>query len=302
MEARVIAAAAFALAVSVPVSAADLKAKPQVLLDKLRADIEGVDRGLEGVLGVVVRDLTSGATLELRGREVFPSASTIKLAVLYELYRQAEDGRVDLSAVVQPTSPRVAEGVLERLSDRVSLTVRDLAVLMMGWSDNEATNELVRRLGRERINARLPSLGLSETHLRRQMMDLDAARRGEENVTTPVELARLVEILYRGEGLRPESIRDLLALSLKPEAGAWLRQGLPDGVRAIAKSGSLEGARCEAAYVDLPGRPYSIAIMTAYLRRDADGEDAIRQISAAVHSTFDRLARSSEHGRVISAR
>jgi beta-lactamase class A len=302
MEARVIAAAAFALATSVPLRGAEMPAKPQVLMDKLRKHLEALDRDLEGVLGVVVRDLTSGASLELRGRDSFPSASTIKLAILYELYRQAEEGRVDLSAVVQPSSPRVAEGVLERLSFRVSLTVRDLAVLMMGWSDNEATNELVRRLGRERVNERLLSLGLTGTRLRRPMMDLDAARRGEENVSTPAELTRLVEILFRGEGLRPESADDLLALSTKPEAGAWLRSALPGDVKVLAKSGSLEGTRSETAYVDLPGRPYSLAIMTAYLRRDSDGEAAIRQISAAVHSTIDRLARSTEYGRVISAR
>ena len=54
------------------------------------------------------------------------------------------------------------------------------------------------------------------------------------------------------------------------------------------------------AVVDLPGRPYVAAIMTTYLRRDEDGEAAIRDISAALFETFDRLARSSEHGRVIS--
>ncbi len=60
--------------------------------------------------------------------------------------------------------------------------------------------------------------------------------------------------------------------------------------------------RCEAAWVDVPGRPYSAAIMTAYLRREADGEAAIAEISAAVYETFDRLARASEYGRIISER
>jgi hypothetical protein len=58
--------------------------------------------------------------------------------------------------------------------------------------------------------------------------------------------------------------------------------------------------RCVTAVVDLPGRPYATAIMTTYLRRDEDGEAAIRAISAALYETFDRLARSSEFGRVIS--
>ena len=56
-----------------------------------------MDGRLDGVLGVYVRDLATGATIELRPDEVFPTASTIKLAVLYELYRQAEEGRVDLA-------------------------------------------------------------------------------------------------------------------------------------------------------------------------------------------------------------
>ena len=42
--------------------------------------------------------------------------------------------------------------------------------------------------------------------------------------------------------------------------------------------------------------------MTTYLRRDADGDSAIREISGALFDTFDRLARSSEHGRIISER
>ncbi len=54
--------------------------------------------------------------------------------------------------------------------------------------------------------------------------------------------------------------------------------------------------------MDLPGRPYAVSINTAYLRRDEDGEAAIREISAALFETFDRLARSSDLGRVISER
>jgi hypothetical protein len=56
------------------------------------------------------------------------------------------------------------------------------------------------------------------------------------------------------------------------------------------------------AVVDLAGRPYSVAIMTSYLKNDADGETVIREISALLHDTFSRLARSSDLGRVISGR
>jgi beta-lactamase class A len=220
--------------------------------------------------------------------------------VLYELYRQAAEGRVDLSEVTRPPVPRVrGGGVLQELGDRVSLTWRDLAVLMMGWSDNEATNVLVRRVGLDAVDRRLDAVGLPRTRLRRQMMDLAAARRGDENVSTPRELARLAEIVANGEGLAPERAKDLLAVAAVPDEGSYFRRGLPGGVRAVSKPGSLEGVRCEAAWVDVPGRPYSAAIMTAYLRREADAEAAIAEISAAIYETFDRLARASEYGRLV---
>ena len=281
----------------------DLPAKPAELLAKLRARVQAVDARLDGVLGVSVRDLATGATVELRPDEVFPTASSIKLAVLYELYRQAEEGRLDVSEVTRPPVPRVAGGgVLQELGDRVSLTWRDLAVLMIGWSDNEATNVLVRRVGLDAVNRRLDALGLPRTRLRRQMMDLEAARRGDENVSTPREMAGLAEIVAKGEGLASERAKDLLAVATVLDEGSHFRRGLPEGVRAISKPGELEGVRCEAAWVDVPGRPYSAAIMTAYLRREADGEAAIAEISAAVYETFDRLARSSEYGRIVSER
>ena len=126
-----------------------------------RARALAVDARLDGVLGVYVRDLTTGVTIELRPDEVFPTASSIKLAVLYELYRQAEEGRIDLAEVTRPPVPRVGGGgILQELGDRVSLTWRDLAVLMVGWSDNEATNVLVRRVGLEAVNRRLDGLAL----------------------------------------------------------------------------------------------------------------------------------------------
>jgi beta-lactamase class A len=288
------------LALAATAAAGELPPKQADLLAKLRARVQAVEARLDGVLGVYVRDLATGATVEIRPDEVFPTASSIKLAVLYELYRQAEEGRIELSETTRPPVPRVGGGgVLQELGDRVSLTWRDLGVLMMGWSDNEATNVLVRRLGLEAVNRRLDAVGLPRTRLRRQMMDLEAARRGDENVGTPREMARLAEIVASGEGLAPARAKDLLAVATVPDEGSNSRRGLPPGTRAVSKPGALEGVRCEAAWVDVPGRPYSAAIMTAYLRSEADGEAAIAEISAAVYAIFDRLARASEYGRLI---
>ncbi len=291
------------LAFSLPLAAAPISTPEAVLWQKLEARVALVDQGLDGVLGVAVVDLNTGARIVLRGDQPFPQASSIKLAILYEAWRQAAEGRLDLAAVTTPPAAhRVGgAGVLKALGGKVSLTWRDLAVLMMGWSDNEATNLLIDRVGLDSVNARLDGLGLPATRLRRRMMDLDAARQGRENVSTPAEMARLMELLRAGHDLSPAAGSDLLAVA-SVDKDSWFRDGLPPGLRVVDKPGALEGVRCVTAFVDLPGRPYVAALMTTALRRDADGEAAIRDLSRALFETFDRLARSSELGRVISER
>ena len=121
------------------------------------------------------------------------------------------------------------------------------------------------------------------------MMDLDAARRGDENVSTPREMARLAEIVAR-EGLPPARASDMLGVASIPD------EARPSPRPARRREGDQQaGGPRGRALRGGPGRrprPALLpAIMTAYLRREADGEAAIAEISSAVYGTFDRLAR-----------
>ena len=225
--------------------AAEAPPKEAIVLGKLRERIAAVDTRLDGVLGVYVEDLTTGAKVEVRADEPFPTASSIKLAILYELYRQAQEGRVSLRELTRPPADRVrGGGILQELGDGVSLSWRDLAVLMIGWSDNEATNVLVRRVGMDAVNARLDALGLPHTRLRRLMMDLEAARRGDENVSTPREIARLAAIVGRGEGLPSDAASDMLAVAMVGQARERRRgrdrRGLHRGLRHLRSPRPLQ--------------------------------------------------------------
>ena len=68
----------------------------------------------------------------------------------------------------------------------------------------------------------------------------------------------------------------------------------------LDKPGSLEGVRSAAAIVELPRRPYAVAISTTFLKRDEAGEDAIAALSRAIHETFDRLDRGADTGRLLN--
>src|SRR5689334_2939823 len=103
--------------------------KRQVLWQKLQTDIRRVDEQLDGVLAVAVEDLTSGEEFLIRGDEVMPQASSIKIAVLANLYLQAQQGRLKLSDEYVVRKPDLVPGsdVLLGLSPGVTrLTLRDL--------------------------------------------------------------------------------------------------------------------------------------------------------------------------------
>jgi beta-lactamase class A len=277
-------------------------AKQQVLWQKLESTVDGVDRSLDGVLGVAILDLSSGKKFLLHADEAFPQASSIKIAVLAELYRQAQAGKLNLTDLytVQASDLVPDSDIMGGLTPGVTrITLRDLATMMVAVSDNSATNVLIDRAGMENINALMDSLGLSHTRLRRKMMDLKAAAEGRENISTPAEMMMLLEALYGGKVLKKEMTDDFFKV-LSTHKESFIPRDLPEGLKIANKPGELEGVRNDSGVVLVEKRPYVICVMTTYLRHERDGEEAISRISSAAYFVFVRLARASEYGRIIS--
>ena len=276
--------------------------KQQLLWQKLESSITDVDKGLDGVLGVTIVDLTDSHQYNLHADDVYPQASSIKIAVLAELYRQAQQGKLKLTDFYTVTASDLVpdSDIMGGLTPGVTkLTLRDLATIMVAVSDNSATNVLIDRVGMDNVNTLMTSLGLPHTRLRRKMMDLKAAGEGRENVSTPREMATLLEQLYRGKVLNKEMTDDFFKV-LSTHKDSWIPRYLPEGLKIANKPGSLEGVRNDSGVIFLEHRPYIICVMTTYLRHESDGEDAIAHISQAAYRMFDRLSRASEYGRVIS--
>ncbi len=290
--------------------AAPTEEKRRLLWRKLESFVGETARQLDGVPGVAIEDLTSGEKIVINADEIFPQASTIKIAVLAELYhqdQQAAGGVVGKARLTDPYFVRSEDvvqdsDILAGLTPGVTrLTNRDLATMMVAVSDNGATNVLIDRIGMDNVNAFLESLGLRATRLKRRMMDLEAAAQGRENVSTPREMTTLLETIWAGKAFDKERTADFWKMLSTPKSSP-MRRGLPDGAVAGNKTGSLEGVRNDCGVVFAPDRPFVLCVMTTYLRDEMAGEDAITRISAAAWSYFDRVGRASPLGRVISTR
>ncbi len=283
-------------------TAAPSSGKQKVLWQKLEASIQEVDQHLDGVMGVAIEDLTTGDHFLLHEDEVFAQASSIKITVLANLYLQVQQGKLKLTDLymVQSSDLVPDSDIMGGLTPGVTrLTLRDLATMMVAVSDNSATNVLIDRVGMQNVNAMLDSLGLTHTRLRRKMMDLQAAKEGRENISTPHEMMLLLDAIYHGKVLNKESSADFFTV-LSTNKDSWIPRDLPADLKIANKPGALEAVRNDSGIVFVEGRPYVICVMTSFLRNERDGEEAISKVSLAAWRMFDRLSRATEYGRVVS--
>jgi beta-lactamase class A len=253
-------------------------------------------------MGIAIQDLTTGDHFFLHEDEVFAQASSIKITVLANLYLQAQQGKLKLTDLytVQSADLVPDSDIMNGLTPGVTrVTLRDLATMMVAVSDNSATNVLIDKVGMQNVNAMLDSLGLSHTRLRRKMMDLDAAKQGRENISTPREMMQLLDAIYHGKVLNKESTADFFKM-LSTGKASFIPRDLPPELKVANKPGELEAVRNDSGIVFVEGRPYVICVMTGYLRNERDGEDAISKVSLATWRMFDRLSRATEYGRVVS--
>lgn len=263
---------------------------------KLSADLNRIASSYDGVVGIFVKDLTSGESFAINADASFATASSIKIPILVELMRQAQSGRINLAERVDIHRAGLVggSGVLQFFSDGGSaISIHDLAVLMIVLSDNSATNILIDRVGIGNVNSLLRDHGFDKIVLARKMIDLASEQANRENRATPRQMATLVEELNAGKLLDAAHTKQALEILEYPKDSP-LRAGVPPEITVAEKPGSLTGAQCDTGIVLLAGRPYIISVMTAF--NSSDGNPAITAVSARVFSYFNRLAHANAYG------
>ena len=125
-------------------------------------------------VGIYVKHLVTGEEAQVRGDEVFNSASVIKIPIMVLAYRDADAGLFDLDArfTLGPQDLRRGSGLLQTFAPGLQPTYRDLVTQMIVTSDNTATDILIARLGLARVNQMLADLGYTATRLQTTTGDL----------------------------------------------------------------------------------------------------------------------------------
>jgi beta-lactamase class A len=248
-----------------------------VSIQQVVADIEREFAGFAGTGGVAAKNLGTGEEIRVSADDTTATASTIKVPILIEIFRQIEAGNISLDDRLTVTDGAMTKGsgILRDLSLGVELSVRDVAVLMIVVSDNTATNMLIDLAGKERINQTMTELGFGRTRLINRL-DFPVIGPDARNlaVTTPGELAAIMEALASGSILTKKSCDQILEIMRMQHYRDLSPRYLPftpyaeelgdqdNGLRIANKTGGWKGMRADMALIEWPATRYVIGIVT----------------------------------------
>jgi len=229
--------------------------KEQDLLDKRR---EGWLRlktvlgqkvsSFRGTVGLVVEDLDTGWEIAFNEEALIPSASLVKVPIMLSCFYAEQDKKISLKDTIRlKHSDKVAGSKVLGMEPVGSVfTVEELFSPMITESDNAAANVLIDYLGFDTLNAYFKKMGLKNTNLSRKMMDFVERREGEENYTTAVDMAFLLEQLYYKKFLNKDVSEKCLELLGEQKINDRIPRKLPRGTLVMHKTG-LERHVCHDA-------------------------------------------------------
>ncbi len=240
--------------------------------------VKAVLQSAPGKVSLYAKNLDTGASFGIMPDDPVRTASTIKLAIMIECFAEAAEGKLKMTEPIEITDEEKVSGsgILQELSAGDKLPLRDVMDVMIVLSDNTATNLILNRIGGNAVNARMATLGLTQTRSMRKILGdgnkLKATVTGvsdegakPENKqwgigrSSPHEMVSLLEKIYRRELVSQTASDEMLAI-LKHQRD---REGLGRDMKEVeiaSKSGALEHLRSDVGIIYSKGGPIAMAI------------------------------------------
>jgi len=240
------------------------------LIAESGADVAVAFRTLDGPAG-------SPARLELliQPDVEFHAASTMKVPVMIELFRQARAGTVKLdeplavknefASIVDGSPYALSTGddsdaeVYKRIGQ--TMTLLELCEPMITVSSNFATNLLIQRLGAPNVQRTVDGLGAGGMIVRRGVEDSKAFAAGLNNSTTARALMTIMERIARLEAVDADASRQMIDILKRQHFNDAIPANLPAGTPVAHKTGSITKIHHDAAIVYGP-RPFVLVVLT----------------------------------------
>ena len=274
---------------------------PSPKLNAARTEIERII-GLSGAeVSVVYRPLNAsvGGEILIGPDMVYHAASTMKVPVMIELFRQVDAHTISLNDTVLVTNifhsivdgSEFTLGTSEDVDGAAHLSLgkrmsyRDLCETMITISSNLATNVLMESLGVEKIRATVARLQAPGMKVLRGVEDQKAFDKGMSNETTARALMTLLAAIGNGKAGSPSSSDEMQAILKRQKFNAGIPAGLPSDMAVGHKTGTITKIHHDAAIVYAP-QPYVLVGMTRGMADETKSDLLIAEISRIVYEAI----------------
>ena len=246
-------------------------------LKTLQSDIEKELSGKKGTFAVAFKDLKTGRQINLKDKETFHAASTMKTPVMIEVYKQAGEGKFSLNDSIELKNEfkSIVDGSsfsLDSTDDSEfelykhigeKRTIAALLYQMIIVSSNFATNLIIQKVGAENVTQSMRALGAKDIQVLRGVEDNKAFEKGLINTTTAHDLALIFEKIAKGETVSAEASQAMINILLDQKFNEIIPALLPPGVKVAHKTGSITHVHHDSGIVILPdGRKYVLVLLS----------------------------------------
>ena len=248
-------------------------------------------------VGVAFRTIDGSAEWFSRADDSFHAASTMKVPVMIELFRQAKEGKLRLTdpLVIHNEFHSIVDGSPYKLdpaddseaelykADGKTRTLEELCELMITVSSNLATNLLIEKLGVENIRATVTATGADGMRVLRGVEDSKAYEKGLNNTTTARALEILLAAIADGKAVDSESSRSMIAILEKQRFNEGIPAGLPAGTRVAHKTGEITKIHHDAAIVFAP-KPFVLVVLVRGLAEQKESAALMADIAKLLYA------------------
>jgi beta-lactamase class A len=264
----------------------------------LRAQIETLIRASGAEAAVAFATLDGRETLLINEDTVFHAASTMKVPVMVELFRQAAAGSFSLDDRIPVVNEftSVVDGspyalTVDADSDAdiykaigTERSYRELCEAMITVSSNLATNVLINRLGADRVAETMKSYGAEAMVVRRGVEDNKAFAAGLNNTVTAKGFLAILTAIGKGKAVSAEASDGMTAILKRQTFRAGIPAGLPPGIEVGHKTGTITQIHHDGGIV-FAARPYVLVVLTRGFADEKVSDVLIAQISKLVYDS-----------------
>jgi beta-lactamase class A len=252
-------------------------------------------------VAIAYRTVDGRTELFLDADKSFHAASTMKVPVMIELFRQAQKGGLSLDEplTIRNEFHSIVDGSPYHLSEGddsdsavyaavgKTLTLRELCELMITVSSNFAANLLIDRLGVENIRKTVAALGADGMDVLRGVEDQKAFDKGLNNATTARGLLVLLDRIAHRDAVDANADGEMIEILKRQKFNDAIPAGVPPGTPVAHKTGSITRIHHDAAIVFAP-RPYVLVLLVRGIDDQKKSATLMADLSRVIYEATAR--------------